>query len=509
LRNESGDAQFEKGLRNLELRVVRSGASAGTNARGMAVAESLRARRRDNNEEDPMNGKTSAPVCSRSVAIVWACALALGSCGEPPSPDGLTSRSSGLTTFALYQASALAFIPAGISDSGVVVGTAFSGTPAAVPVSLYNGVETILQLPAGLGSFFQVDAISKSGVTVGTTADNTTAVIWNVSPTCLTGNCPPAVTFVGPPRSTLTPTGVNNFNEVVGNFFIAGPQGRTGAFRWTGAGGFEELTPPTGDVSVTANGINDSGLIVGKGERADTGIEGLRWSASVPPVVTSLGLGAELTRIRDNGDAVGMSNLDTTTNLWTLAGQTLPLDGPQASHIDGFTDDGRVVGFTFGSHAPWTAFQGATTFLPFTSTPTFSAIAQLAVNTCGTIVGTQFNTDGTSSGLMWSKVGCDQTSPPTFTLTVAVTNSNGGTGRVSVTPPGTSCSLPVGCPFQFPQGTVVALKANPDGPKANKPASVFAGWKGACAGNKTATCQLTMNSTTSTTAVFALKGSAD
>jgi hypothetical protein len=78
----------------------------------------------------------------------------------------------------------------------------------------------------------------------------------------------------------------------------------------------------------------------------------------------------------------------------------------------------------------------------------------------------------------------------TFKLTV----SRAGSGKVTSLPAGISCGST--CSHAFYSGTVVTLTA------VAKPGSVFTGWSGACTG--TGQCKVTMNSSRSVKATFAL-----
>jgi hypothetical protein len=80
-------------------------------------------------------------------------------------------------------------------------------------------------------------------------------------------------------------------------------------------------------------------------------------------------------------------------------------------------------------------------------------------------------------------------------LTLSVTRSGAGTGRVTSSPGGIACGAD--CAESFEHGTSVTLTAVPDG------GAVFRAWTGACAG-KGPVCTLQLTETAATNAVFEL-----
>ncbi len=373
-----------------------------------------------------------------------------------------------------YVVSSLSFSPAGISDYGAIAGT-LNGAAVA---SLNGGPVTPLPLPTGFGPLSQVDAISSAGVTVGDS--DGAGLLWQVTPACPPGNCGPPTVIAEPAGSQIAPFAVNNNSEVVGAVALLGSNAWH-PFRWTPTRGFEDILPP-GYAAGWANGVNDNGYIVGLANRTDQHVEAFRWSPSSPPAATSFGPD-EATRIRLNGDAVGMSGDFTTTRLWALAGQTYALAGPSPSSIDGFAETGRVVGYTYGyaanPHQPWTVYQGSTTWLPWTPASTDDLVSHLSVNACGSIVGTQFRADGLEQGLMWTKSGCDPTGS-TLPVLPFPSVSVSGSGDVTSLPAGISCgSTGSACSAEFAQNATVALTARPTGTPGKPNVWVFDHWEGA------------------------------
>lgn len=449
-------------------------------------------------EEGPLKTFTSHAFLSAAASAV---ASSLIGCGAPPT-EALGEGASDLTiaTGALrsgpiinfgYSVSSLPFSPVGISDYGAIVGNA-NGVAVA---SVNGGPVTPLPLPPGLGPNYQVDAISQAGVTVGDA--NGVGIIWQVNPACPSpGACVPPVRIVTPGNVAIVPKAVNNSSVVVGSF-------GDHAFRWTPQGGFEDITPP-GGYEASAEGINENGSIVGY--TFGRSYYAVRWSPGTPAVATFLDTG-RAERIRDNGDAVGSKEVwpGDFTRLWTLTGKSFWLAGPVVAHIDGFAETGRLTGHTTGpstdpQQAPWTFYQGTTTMLAWTPQPGVNQVSHLAVNTCGTIVGTQSFVGG-ERGLMWTKASCD---PPGSTLPILplLTVSVSGVGTVTSQPDGILCgSTGSACSDQFRQGEFVTLTADGGGTLGKGALWGFDHWNGACAGQANP-CTLTMNASKTTSPVF-------
>jgi len=95
---------------------------------------------------------------------------------------------------------------------------------------------------------------------------------------------------------------------------------------------------------------------------------------------------------------------------------------------------------------------------------------------------------------------------PNASYTLAVTAVGSGTGSVSSSPTGITCTVNNGtdsgtCAGSYTSGTPVTLTANATG------ASTFVGWGGACAGSgASATCGVTMNSSLNVSASFVAPG---
>jgi uncharacterized delta-60 repeat protein len=111
--------------------------------------------------------------------------------------------------------------------------------------------------------------------------------------------------------------------------------------------------------------------------------------------------------------------------------------------------------------------------------------------------------DGWSGGGCFGTIAChvqlsnDAQVTATFTLvkTLTVTESGAGTGTVTSKPGGIVCGS--GCSHAFPAGSLVTLTA-----KADRGATRFTGWTGACSGTDGRVCTLTMDADHDVTATF-------
>jgi hypothetical protein len=139
-------------------------------------------------------------------------------------------------------------------------------------------------------------------------------------------------------------------------------------------------------------------------------MQALRWrrGALFP---TILGAGMAFA-IRGNGDVVGVGSDLQTPVMWPAAGGVLQLSAPQQSYPEDISSNGRIVGRTLNTasvnpHQPWTYMNGSATWLPLPNLANTYVLRNLRVNRCGSIIGTQILDDGTSVGLLWTKLTCD------------------------------------------------------------------------------------------------------
>ena len=186
--------------------------------------------------------------------------------------------------------------------------------------------------------------------------------------------------------------------------------GRVHAFRWTTSGPLEDITPP-GFSGAVATDVDDAGYVAGYGwiTGAEFETQALRWAPGTGNRAVILDKGTAT--VINNGDALGMDELSTTTRLWPLKGPTSQLPGPQMSYINGLSGAGRLVGYTTANNPnpnmPWAWFNGGTTWLPVPDPTQSRVITQLHVNSCGSIVARQRLADDSVRGLLYSKTFCD------------------------------------------------------------------------------------------------------
>jgi probable HAF family extracellular repeat protein len=203
---------------------------------------------------------------------------------------------------------------------------------------------------------------------------------------------------------------IANSGSVVG----AGDPDNSGvlqAFFWQPAGGIEWLGSLGGGLS-TANGVNNSGAVVGFSYTAADEQHAFLWTQTaglqdLTPAVTSLG-GATAEAINSSNQVVGYYFPNGTRNtlgfFWTEAGGLQDIGTP-GTIAYGINDSGTVVGqspVADGSeHAfSWTQAGGITDL----GTLGGSASSALGVNSLGWIVGTSLTNLGTgvTHGFLWT-----------------------------------------------------------------------------------------------------------
>ena len=343
---------------------------------------------------------------TRSTLLLLACSLAACAPDAPTAPQEATVREAGPSAALLnlngYTPTLLPLLPAGISDSGVIAGT------LGLNVARFrNGTLTTLPRAANLPGQYRAKGISNKGAVIGHVQFGP-GLFWRAA------NQVP-YQIVSPSKGPVLPTSVNGSDVVVGSFNFPVPgtsYSTTHAFRWTPGGGFVDITP-TGYQTAVALDVNDAGYVVGYGWRAGGAVRALRWAPWAGSAAEVLEERATAQAIRSNGAAIGPAGGFTVTKFWPLAGTGgYPLPGPQQSSPDDVSRHGRLVGYTYryasvNPHRPWTHFDGATVWLPVPDAAFNDSVEGLRVNSCGTIIGTQYLTTGTQRGLLWSKPLCD------------------------------------------------------------------------------------------------------
>lgn len=338
---------------------------------------------------------------SRLMLLVVLSPLACGSPEPLTSPAGTPSA---ITFPNTWVRSDLPFVPAGINDSGAIIGSLNN-----TGVRSLNGTLTTLPAPPGriilaaaLGPSpvfhppYSATAIANTGHIAGSDGN---LLLW----TSLT-QTPQELGFGG---LTIVANAINDGDMVVGT---AGG----GAFRWTRANGFQHLAAPVGWGAPVAMVVNDNGYVAGYAESVTDGPEVLvRWDPS-GNVSFHLPLNNTLPENRPAGiDAAGdvLSTSGNTTYIWSVSGATTIVPGvPTLTRTEAWSSLGRIVGHTIaGNNHPWTLYQGTLTFLP-QPTPPDEADIPVGVNTCGTIVATRVDNDAQlDSGYVWRhSLFCDQ-----------------------------------------------------------------------------------------------------
>ena len=333
--------------------------------------------------------------------LLLAAALAACDTAPPSAPDAAGPSPDALIINLGYSATVLPLIPAGISDSGVVVGSL--GLNVA---RFYNGVLTVATRSPGLAGDYEASGINNHGAMIGRIPFGR-GLFWRA-----VDQVPYHI--ISPNNSSVIPFSVNNDNLVVGSF--AHSSGATHAFVWTTSFGFRDITPTNFQFAVAFD-INDAGVATGYGWVAGGTVQALRWR--IDPLTGAFtfqilpGASATGRAVSPSGTVVGTSDGFSTTKLWPLSGGVLPFPGPQNAEPEDFSSRGRVVGYTYrhspiNPHRPWTTIDGSTTWLPVPNAALTDNVAGLRVNACGSIVGTQIFTNGSQQGLIWRRaLTCD------------------------------------------------------------------------------------------------------
>lgn len=336
--------------------------------------------------------------------VMLLAVLAPLACGAPEPPTAPTAAPNAIIFPNVWLRADLPFVPAGINDSGAIVGSINN-----TGVRSLNGTLTTLPAPPGriilaavIGPSpvfhppYAATAIANTGHIAGSDGN---LLVW----TSLT-QTPQELNF----GLTIVANAINDGDMVVGT---AGGS----AFRWTRANGFQRLLPPTGWAAPVAMVVNDNGYVAGFAEPVVAGGPEVlvRWDPS-GNVTFHLPLNNTLPENRPAGiNAAGdvLSTSGNTTYIWSVGGATTIVSGvPTLTRTEGWSSLGRIIGHTIGGdNHPWTFYQGGLTFLP-QPTPADEADIPVGVNTCGTIVARRVNNDvQLDSGYVWRhSLFCDQ-----------------------------------------------------------------------------------------------------
>lgn len=352
-------------------------------------------------------------------AALAACALA--ACDDSPPP--VTAPAAGGPAASLrpadpttatppsYHYTRLPFVPSDINDSAVIVG--YLGSDA---IKYRHGAYTTLPRYPGIPGDYQATAINNKGQIAGTVGVGH-ALFWPRS------GQPPVLIAPADPQEAkgqVLPEAVNDAGVVVGSFSQPTADGGsvTRAFRWSQAGGWEDVTPIL-FTSAQALDVNADGTVVGFGwgYLTDLKVVALRLppngSAAQWQRLDVAGTAAQA--VAPNGDAVGTADYFGTVRRWPSAGGQAPLAAPANSSPDNVSRAYRLVGHTYRygtpSHRPYTVFKGVTTWLPIPDSANTDKVYRLRVDRCGSIVARQVYLNQVEGGLFWTKSRCDAVTP--------------------------------------------------------------------------------------------------
>lgn len=219
--------------------------------------------------------------------------------------------------------------------------------------------------------------------------------------------------------------GLNNLGQVTGSSFVAGGNGNVmHAFRWTPAGGMEDLgTMLPNNPSLSSNGyaINDSGVVVGVSPSsgiANSAFISQPGSAmtTVPgmPGSTILSTGQA---INNSGQITGIDNTGTRHAYRYTPGNPIVFRNPPADVVSGETigyainESGAMAGFSpinGGARAVYWASDGTATNLGRLAGGTLDYSFAFGMNDGGAVVGQSGARIGTADHLrafLWTSAG--------------------------------------------------------------------------------------------------------
>ena len=291
-----------------------------------------------------------------------------------------------------YTVTSLPFSARAINDAGVIVGKL--GTHAV----RYNGaVIAFLPKHPDVTGDYVATAINRHGAIVGR-AHVVHAAYWR------TGDSVPTL-IPSPIGHYIEPMAVNRYGVVVGKYRRA--DASIGAFKWTAAGGFQDITPEHCEYA-RAMDINDSGLIAGDCRIAGQSFAH-RWQGGGTSYAT-LASGFA-TAIGSDGTAYGQGDTAGEFRAWLLSGGAVAIQSPSPdAAISDVSYAGRLVGShrdqPLGAYRPWTRFGATLTVLPVPFGASIEPMT-LRVNGCGSIVAEHNDPAHGILGLLWTKPVCD------------------------------------------------------------------------------------------------------
>jgi probable HAF family extracellular repeat protein len=235
-------------------------------------------------------------------------------------------------------------IPAAIDNHGWVAGHAYTNSePYAFLWTPTEGIRNLGTLPGGIESFAL--GVNDSGTVVGFSGaeSGNSAFLWTQK-----GGMQNLGTLGGG-SIEVSANGINNSGQVVG-YAVLADNTTTHAFLWTQAGGMQDLGTLGGDYSA-AYAINDAGEVVGKSLLPGNPsiYHAFLWTqAGGMQDLGALGEKQQITTglaINDQGTVVGSSGSYELTSafVWTQSHGIRSL-GAGESVASGINDAGEVVG---------------------------------------------------------------------------------------------------------------------------------------------------------------------
>lgn len=198
------------------------------------------------------------------------------------------------------------------------------------------------------------------------------------------------VTILGLPEgaASATPTGINDFGQVVGTIRFPSPPlgpiviGTGQAVVWNGTTPTVLGSPP-GAIGTSGLSINNAGQVAGGAWMEGVASQAMTWNGSTPTVLNSPAGLSFATAINNAGQVVGAVASNGTVQAIVWNGTTPTLLGPPGSNAVAINNSGQIAGSIAGPPVIWNG-----TTPTALAVPTGATVANVAaINNAGQVVG--------------------------------------------------------------------------------------------------------------------------